>query len=123
MEHTACGDECAFVKSGFCKTDKECPFYTEGWWNNPNEPQPKLFRDCFPKRNALEQQGLLSRFLCLQATVQELRNQIFRLEGLMIQLVQKEKEMITTKNCQSIESATNEAVELPYQKLNSEGEK
>lgn len=98
MENSNCGCECSFVKSGFCKTDRECPFFVETWWTKDNEPNPKLVKDCFPKKFALEQNHLLHRFLCTQSAVEDLRNRMDRIENMLSMLIGQTKEFMREKN-------------------------
>jgi hypothetical protein len=102
MECTNCGDNCSFVKSGFCQTDRECPFYVESWWQLENKPNPKLIKDCFPKKFALEQNGLLHRFLCMQEVLEDVRNRMNRLELLLDQLINESRQMIIEKRIESL---------------------
>lgn len=95
MECTNCGDECSFVKSGFCKIDKECPFFVESWWQLDGQPQPKLIKDCFPKKFIAEQNNLLHRFLVTQSVLEELRNRIDILEKLLKQLINQGQDFLT----------------------------
>lgn len=88
MENTCCGENCAYVKSGFCKTDKECPYFVQTLWQKQDDPTPKIVSDCFPKKFALEQNQLLHRFLCMQSVQEELRHKIGNLEHLVKQLIE-----------------------------------
>ena len=107
MDCTNCGNECSFVKSGFCKTDKECPFYVETWWQLQGEQNPKLIKDCFPKKFALEQNQLLHRFLCMQSVVEEVRNRMAKLESMLEQLMQQSHEFLLEKTLESLHSKEN----------------
>lgn len=102
MECTNCGDNCSFVKSGFCKTDRECPFFVESWWQLENNPTPKLVKDCFPKKFAFEQNNLLHRFLCMQEVVEDVRNRMERLEILLDQLINESRDMIIEKHIEKL---------------------
>ena len=86
MKDTSCGIECAYVKTGFCKTEKECPFFVQTLWQKDGEQTPKIVSDCFPKKFALEQNQLLHRFLCMQSVQEELRHKITNLELYVKQL-------------------------------------
>lgn len=86
MENTNCGCNCAFVKSGFCKTDNECPYFVQTLWQQEGNPNPKLVSDCFPKKFSLEQNQLLHRFLCMQGVLEEQRHRIASLEASIKQL-------------------------------------
>jgi hypothetical protein len=107
VENTNCGENCAFVKSGFCKCDKECPFYTETWWQCEGIPQPKIVKDCSPKKMIMEQNGLLHRQLCLQGVVEDVRNRMDRIEQMLINLTSQSKEFINEKSQERLESAQN----------------
>ena len=112
MDNSNCGCECSFVKSGFCKTDKECPFYVETWWSKTGEPNPKLVKDCFPKKFALEQNGLLHRQLCLQGCIEDVRNRMDRIEVMLAQLISQSKEFILEKNAERLQSDQNQFKKL-----------
>lgn len=100
MENTNCGDSCAFVRSGFCEKDCECPFFSESWWETQEgiEKKQKLVKDCFPKRMMIEQNKIIHRQYCEQSVVEELRNRIASLESLLSQLVSQSKEFIQERN-------------------------
>lgn len=89
MENTNCAENCAFVKNGFCNSDKECPHYIESWWTLDGQNTPKLVKDCFPKKFSLEQNAVVHRMFCLQSSIEQLRNRIHNLENLLNQLVEK----------------------------------
>jgi hypothetical protein len=86
MENTSCGSNCAFVKSGFCQTDKECPHFVQSLWQKEGDPMPKIVSDCYPKKFILEQNQLLHRFLCMQSVTEELRHKVSTLEDAIKQL-------------------------------------
>lgn len=94
MENSSCGEHCSFVKSGFCDTEKDCPFYVETWWKKGQEETPKLVKDCFPKKFALEQNHLLHRFICVQGALEEMRNRFASLESILMNLVVQSKEAL-----------------------------
>ena len=98
MENTNCGENCCFVTSGFCKTDKECPFYVETWWRNQNEDKPKLVCDCFPQKFVFEQNNLLHRLFGVQAANEQLRNRVANLEYLIKQLLIQNQEVLSKLN-------------------------
>lgn len=105
MDCSNCGNECSFVKTGFCKTDKECPFYVETWWQLEGEQNPKLIKDCFPKKFALEQNHLLHRFLCMQSVMEDLRHRMAKLEGMLEQLIGQSKDFLNEREEKSLSSA------------------
>lgn len=103
MDDTNCGQNCAFVKSGFCKNDCECPFFVETWWELEGNPHPKKVKDCFPKKLTMEQNNLLHRHLCLQSVVEDVRNRMDRIEGMLLRLVSSSNELIAEINQDRIE--------------------
>lgn len=94
MEDSSCKEHCSFVKSGFCNSERECPFYVETWWKKQDEQSPKLVKDCFPKKFALEQNHLLHRFLCMQSSLEEMRNRFASLESLLTLLISQSQEVL-----------------------------
>lgn len=94
MQNTNCGTECCYVKQGFCKTDKECPFYVQSWWQLKDEMTPKMVEDCFPKKFSQEQNFLLHRFLELQALQENTRNRLDKIESLLTLLVSQSREFL-----------------------------
>lgn len=74
MDNTACGENCPYVQSGFCKSDKECPHYTESWWIEGSTQQQKLLKDCAPKRLILQSNYHDHRIEGLQISIVEQRN-------------------------------------------------
>lgn len=97
MQDSNCGSECSFVKSGFCESDKKCPFYVETWWQCADNPQPKLVKDCFPKKFSQEQNHLLHRQLCLQGCIEDVRNRMDRIEAMLLNLTSQTKEFMIDK--------------------------
>ena len=116
MENTNCGENCSFVKSGFCKCDKECPFYVETWWQLEGKTDPKLVKDCFPKKFALEQNHLLHRQLCLQSVVEDVRNRMDRIEAMLINLTSESKEFLIEKRQERLDSGHNNIQQLENKK-------
>lgn len=87
MKNTRCGDNCCFVKNGFCKSDHECPYFIQNYWTNDTNESPELISDCFPKRFMTEQNTMTNRALSLTATTQDLRNELDSLKNLVNELV------------------------------------
>jgi len=87
MECTNCGENCSFVKSGFCKTDRECPFYVESLWTHHDRTQPKLVKDCFPKKFMFEQNNLLHQTICMQSAIEQLNFKVSNLEKVIKELI------------------------------------
>lgn len=75
MENTNCGDNCPFVKCGFCDSDKNCPNYVESWWIDGQTQQQKLIRDCAPKRMMLQNAMQQTKIESLQAAMEQMRNE------------------------------------------------
>lgn len=97
MENTNCGCDCAFVKSGFCNTDRECPFYCESIWQLKGGTEIKTVKDCYPKRQTMEQNNLTHRFMALQSLQEDLRNRMDRLELLLNTLIQQSQTFLIEK--------------------------
>jgi len=120
LEHSNCGSNCSFVKSGFCNSDKECPFYIESWWQEAGSATPKMIKDCYPKRASIEQNNLLHRNIALQGVVEEVRNRISRLEMMLELLISQSKEFLLDKNAQQVDSGFKQLpkTESPQQLIN-----
>lgn len=94
MESTSCGENCPFVKQGFCSNCKECPNYIETWWMPEQGAQPVKLEDCSPKRLILQQQLMQARFdLTTQALVQS-RNEYNQLCTYLKSLIEMSKTVI-----------------------------
>lgn len=76
MEDTACGCDCPLVKSGICKSDRECPNFIESWWKEGEQGHQKLIKDCAPRRVMLQQANTQHALIGVQASVCELREKI-----------------------------------------------
>lgn len=94
MNHTSCGKNCAFVKSGFCESDRECPFFTEAWWKEEGKDLPVLISDCFCKRSTIEQNNLSNRVLANQSELVTVRNKLHNIEGLLSHLIAQSQQVI-----------------------------
>ena len=79
MEGTSCGENCCFVKQGFCKSEKECPHYVESWWIEGQTEQHKLIKDCSPKRMLLHQQILQRKLENVQQALENSKNEYHNL--------------------------------------------
>lgn len=104
MENTACGQNCPFVKQGFCKDDKECPHFVQTVWETV-EGETKFLNDCSPKRMVLQQQYMQSRLDVVQSALIESRNEYIELKGHLGKLIGM---------CQTIivENADNKKMEI-----------
>lgn len=94
MKDTSCGSNCPFVKQGFCQSEKECPNYVESWWIEGQESQPKILRDCSPKRMLLQQQLLQSRVESMQSALEQQRNENMKLTSYLAQLIEASKTIL-----------------------------
>lgn len=94
MKDTRCGKNCAFVKSGFCSEDSECPFFTQAWWKGSNEEMPILVSDCFCKRSTIEQNNLINKVENCQSDVVDVRNRLSVIENLLTELVVTSREAV-----------------------------
>lgn len=113
MESTSCGQNCAFVKCGFCNSEKECPNYIESWWVEGENGQPKMLKDCAPKRMLLQQQMLQSRVENMQV---ELCNQKARAESLaeaLMQVIQACK-LIVSENQKTLDEPRRKNEEIDW---------
>ena len=117
MDCTNCKENCSFVKSGFCETDRGCPFYLESWWLKDGDPEPKLIKDCFPKKFGVEQNRLLHRFLATQSVVEDVRNRMDRLENLLATLIDQSKEFLVERSQIPVKDTPESQ---PYKALNNE---
>jgi len=69
MEDT-CNKECPLWK----KYKDKCPNYVESWWQSNDGGEPKLVKDCAPKRTFLMIQELNNRLVGLQQAQEQQRN-------------------------------------------------
>ncbi len=89
MENTTCGNDCPFVKSGLCQTDKECCNYLESWWQPNGTDKPHLIKDCVKKRMVYMQQDQVSYTLHLQQEVNSLKQEVEKLSNMLTSLIQR----------------------------------
>lgn len=108
MENTNCGENCAFVKSGFCKSDCECPFYVESWWIKSGEQIPVKIKDCHTKRSTIEINNQHQRLVAIQSVQEETRNRLANLENLLSQLIAESKVFLSNKNEEQLKLQNNE---------------
>jgi preprotein translocase subunit SecD len=66
----------------------------ESWWLEGGTGQPKVISDCAPKRMLLQQQVEVNRMFALQQSVEQMRNRLETLEGLLSQLIQQSKDYV-----------------------------
>lgn len=119
MEDTACKEKCAYVKSGFCRTCEECPHYVESWWMEQGKDQPKLVRDCAPKRLVAQINSLENRLLGVQAATEEVRNETYLMKGHFAALVDASKAVIDEQK--QIDTLSRELALEAREKLLLEG--
>lgn len=119
MENTCCEGKCPFVKTGFCNSVDECPNFVESWWTNAAEPEPKLVRDCAPKRLMKQMAQLQCRLEGVQLANEQARNQSLVIHGHFADLmaeIQKAKEIhelsLKDKNKPSIEYINDQNKEI-----------
>jgi hypothetical protein len=97
MDCTACGENCPFVKNKLCPSEKECPNYIESWWQENGQGQPKIIRDCAPKRMLIQQQFEVNRLFAIQQAVEQMRNSLDGLTAILTQLMNQSKNYILEK--------------------------
>ena len=100
MESTSCKENCPFVKSKLCASERECPNFIESWWQEGGTGQPKLISDCAPRRMLIQQQIEVNRMFALQQAVEQMRNRLEALEGVLGQLIQQSKEYLLQQSGQ-----------------------
>jgi len=74
MEGTCNYKECVVFKKLKLRRPEECPNYIEGWWEESNK-EPSIVKDCSPRRTSLMIQDLHNRFVALQKSMEEMRNE------------------------------------------------
>jgi len=103
MENTSCGENCCYVKSGFCNNETECPNYLEQAWSNSKTGEMKVVKDCAPKRMAFNQSDIIHRQLVLQKALEEQRNKFDILYQVLRQLIEKSREVINEASLKKLE--------------------
>lgn len=106
MKDTSCGENCPFVKQGFCSHERECPNFIETWWYESEGSQPVKISDCSPKRMLLQQQLLQARFEHMQQALEQSRNQFDQLCGYLRTVVQATQLIVN----QSLQEVKNENI-------------
>jgi hypothetical protein len=101
MESTSCGEECAFVRSGLCNHEKKCPNYIETWWVTGEKQEPRMIKDCSPKRIILQQQLLQTRVEQLTEALLSSRNEYNQLSNYLKTLVEMSKAVLK-EGCKQI---------------------
>lgn len=83
VKDTAC-ENCPFKEMGY----KECPNYIETIWNEIDNPEPRIVRDCAPRRSLLLLQELLNKSFAVQAQASQMEGEVVKLRGVFSQLIQ-----------------------------------
>lgn len=94
MECTSCGENCPFVKAKLCSSEEGCPNYMESWWQENGQGQPKVIKDCSPRRLLLQQQTEVNRIFALQQAVEEMKNKFLILESSLSQLIAQSRDYV-----------------------------
>ena len=97
MDDTACGCDCPLVKTGVCKSDRECPNFIESWWKYGESGQQKLIRDCAPRRVLLQQGDFAHRLIGVEASVCQLRDKIDLLCSILADLTVRSKQYVESQ--------------------------
>lgn len=93
LQDTAC-ENCPYKQDG-----KQCPNYIETIWHENDNPQPRVVRDCAPKRNLLLTQELYNRTFSLQKQISQQESEILDTKCTVkqlisaIQYIQEQKEI------------------------------
>jgi hypothetical protein len=74
MEGTCSYKDCKIYKKLKLKSPDECPNYVESWWAEDGK-DPKLIRDCLPKRLLLMMQDFHERMIGMQSDIEKMRNE------------------------------------------------
>lgn len=82
IKDTAC-ENCPFKEQGF----KECPNYIETIWNEKDDPQPHIVRDCAPRRSLLMLQELYNRCYGIQGQINQAESEVSSLRANFSQLL------------------------------------
>lgn len=72
-----------------CNFPKGCNNYVEVWISNPDHPQPELVGDCALKRLILMAQEQSNRFVGVQASQEQMRNESHKMTSAMVDVVKK----------------------------------
>lgn len=119
MDCTSCKENCPFVKAKLCATERECPNFMESWWQEGGTGQPKVITDCAPKRVLIQQQIEVNRMFALQQAVEQMRNRLETLEGLLGQLIQQSKEYVLQQAAPKEIPKKQKKGEIRYEPSNS----
>lgn len=112
MENTNCGKDCPFVKQGFCNEEKECPNYCENWWINAKDNEPKLIKDCSPKRMLKIFMTLQTKVESVQSALEGCQNEYQKLNGYFITLMEASKKIIESNDINGINLPASHSTKL-----------
>jgi hypothetical protein len=88
-EDTCVGERCVFFKKYMNPEENTiCPFYLETTWAPEGSMQPKLIKDCAPKRSLLLQLEGTSRIVGIQKDFEEQRNKHSENTQVMLHMAQ-----------------------------------
>jgi hypothetical protein len=79
----------------------------ESWWQEGGTGQPKVIADCAPKRMLIQQQMEVNRMFALQQAIEQMRNRLEKLEGLLGQLIEQSKEYVLQQAPKQIAKKSN----------------
>ena len=85
MENTCNHKECKFYKFLKFKELSQCLNYIETWWTQ-EKGEPKLIKDCSPKRTMIMVQELYNQQIRLQQAQEEQRNATTKVVGIFNKL-------------------------------------
>jgi hypothetical protein len=91
----------------------------ESWWQEGGTGQPKVISDCAPKRMLIQQQVEVNRMFALQQAVEQMRNRLETLEGLLGQLIQQSKEYVLQQTVPKQIPKKQKKGEVRYEPSNS----
>ena len=85
MENTCNSKECKLFEL-LGGTEEQCPNFVQAWWR-PLEGEPKLVKDCAPKRTMIMIQEHYNRLIGLQQAQEEQRNESTKIVRAFNQIV------------------------------------
>lgn len=83
MQNTCPKEQCPLYK----KYKDKCPNFIETGWKAHDSAQPVMIADCAPKRTMLMVQDLYNRFIGIQKSNEEQRNQGTETMGMMAAVI------------------------------------
>ena len=98
MQNTCDFKNCEFANKLFNKKE-ECFNYIESWWTPEKEEKPILVCDCAPKRMFLMIQDLHNRFIGVQKSQEQQRNESNMMKNNMIEVMQVISNMTGNLDC------------------------